>query len=96
MKCGRDHRGDCSGILLSVTDEGYARILPYNGMPINVHPDLIEYYRIPQELLSEEHDQKAIDDQKATAPINANLAGKGGGKNNEKRLFEDPRLASIK
>ncbi|AET98241.1 hypothetical protein EPVG_00354, partial [Emiliania huxleyi virus 201] len=48
---------------------------------------------VPEELTDEKHDQKQIDEQRDTAPINANLAGKGGAKSNEKKLdFIDPRL----
>ncbi len=94
VKCGKHAGKDLSGTVISINeDDGTARVLPYNAMPVTVTAIQIKHFIIPEELPVEEHDQKKIDAQRDTAPINANLAGKGGAKSNEKKLdFVDPRL----
>ena len=94
IKGGKHAGKSLSGTVISINKEdGTARVLPYSGMPVTVTAVQIKHFIVPEELTDEKHDQKQIDEQRDTAPINANLAGKGGAKSNEKKLdFVDPRL----
>ncbi|AET42821.1 hypothetical protein EXVG_00172 [Emiliania huxleyi virus 202] len=94
VKGGKHAGKSLSGTVISINEtDGTARVLPYNGMPVTVTAIQIKHFIIPEELFDEKHDQKKLDEQRVTAPINACLAGKGGAKNNEKKLdFVDPRL----
>ena len=94
IKAGRHAGKSLSGTVISINEtDGTARVLPYFGMPVTVTAIQIKHFIVPEELTDEKHDQKQLDEQRDTAPINANLAGKGGAKSNEKKLdFIDPRL----
>ena len=84
VSCGNNND---SGTAVRVNEnENTITVLTYRHGVRDIFVGAIKHFIVPEELCDDKHDQKELDAQKEQAPINANLAGRGGAKSNQDKI----------